>query len=187
MMEKESVPPHAETSVPEDRLVVVGRIARPHGVKGEVRVIPEPDTERVLAAVEVFYTRGPRGIISLRPRRIRWANDYVIVHFHGYRSRNEAERLKGYVLFADERDLPKLEKGEVYQYLEIGARLITENEELLGTVVGVIDSPAQPILKLEGPKGEFLFPLAPALVKKIRGEGREIMVTVPEGLIEINR
>jgi 16S rRNA processing protein RimM len=184
---RQTGPPSAEPLIPEDRLVGVGLIARPHGLKGEIRLLPEPDVDRVLAAVEVFYARGPRGLIPLRPGRVRWANDYAIIRFHGYRSREEAERLNGLVLYVDERDLPELEEGEAYLYCEMGACLITEDGEPVGTVVGIIGSPAQPILQLEGPKGEVLFPLAPALVKEVREDGRLLIVTVPEGLIEVNQ
>ena len=59
--------------------------------------------------------------------------------------------------------------------------------ELLGTVVGIIDTPAHPILQLESEAGEVLFPLAPALVREVREDGRLIIVTVPEGLVEVNR
>ena len=80
-MDKESVTNSTGPLIPEDRLVAAGLIARPHGIKGEIRLLPEPNVERVLASVEVFYVRGPRGILPLRPRRVRWANDYVIMGF----------------------------------------------------------------------------------------------------------
>lgn len=168
----------------EDRLVAVGSISRPHGIKGEIRLNPEPGVERVLAAIKTFYVRGPQGIIPLRPRRVRWSNKYVIMGFDGYRSRNEAERLKGLSLYVDAGELPDLRQGELYQYMGLGARMVTESGELLGTVVGIIDSSAHPILKVAGPKGEILFPVVPDFVISVSEDGREMVVVLPEGLIE---
>jgi len=170
---------------PED-LVAVGRIGRPHGLKGEVRVFAETGCEPVFEAVERFYVMGPEGPIVLTPWRVRNANRYVIVGFDGYRGRDQAERLREKTVYVLADDLPELDEGDVYQYTQVGARVVDEDGNDLGRVEEVIDSSAHPIFRIAGSKGEFLFPAAPPLVVSEEERNGESVITVrlPEGLIE---
>jgi 16S rRNA processing protein RimM len=180
----------AERGLPDlDELVAVGRIGRPHGLKGEVRVNADAGCEEIFPQVERFYVGAPSGMLELTTWRVRLANRYVIVGFDGYRSREEAERLREKDVYVRADDLPDLEDGEAYQFSRIGTRLVDETGAEIGTVEEIIDTTAHPVFRVAGPEGEFLFPATPPWIidEKETKEGPVMTVRLPEGLIESQR
>jgi 16S rRNA processing protein RimM len=172
-----------------DDLVAVGRIGRPHGLKGEVRVNAEPGCEEIFQQVERFYVGSRSGMLELATWRVRLANKYVIVGFDGYRSRDEAERLREKDVYVRADDLPELEEGDVYQFTQVGARLVDESGTELGTVEEIIDTTGHPVFRVVGPEGEFLFPATPPWIldEEETAEGPVIRVRMPEGLLDAQR
>jgi 16S rRNA processing protein RimM len=180
----------ADPALPDmDDLVAVGRIGRPHGLKGEVRVNAEPGCDGIFPEIERFYVGARSGMLELTTWRVRLANKYVIVGFDGYRSRDEAERLRDKDVYVRTDDLPELEEGDVYQYTQVGARLVDETGTDLGTVEEIIDTVGHPVFRVAGPEGEFLFPATPPWILGEKGtdEGAVITVKMPEGLLDAQR
>lgn len=169
-----------------DDLVVIGRIARPHGLKGEVRIFPETGCEDLLARIRRFYVETAEGLLGLVPRRVRAANRYAIVQFEGYHGRPEAERLRDKVLWVSPDELPKLPAGDVYQYTQLGAVVYDEAGQELGKVEEIADSAAHPVFRIVGPRGEFLFPAVESLIiaSEVRDGIPVLVIRLPEGLIE---
>lgn len=187
MTQKEASPDQRPPG-PRDRdeLVVVGRIARPHGLKGEVRVFPAVGCEQLYPQITRFYVESAGGLLELVPHRLRPANRYIILGFEGYQDRGQAERLRDRTLWASPADLPELEPGDVYQFTQLGALIYDEDGRELGKVEEILESAAHPIFRVVGPEGEFLFPAAePFLISHHLREGVPVIVIhLPPGLIE---
>jgi 16S rRNA processing protein RimM len=169
-------------------LVIIGRIIRPHGLKGEVRVRLEAETAPVLQAAERLFARSPgpdAPLLELSPHRVRFANRYAILACHGYRSREEAERLRDHVLYVHEDDLPALEENEFYLYRKIGAEVVTKSGESLGVLEDVVDTAAQAILQVKSEKGRLLLPAVPEFIVRLDEEENRIVVSLPEGLLDV--
>ena len=125
-----------------DELLEVGRIGRPHGVKGAVHVLLTTDrTERVAAGSRLFEGSRWLTVVSSRTQ----PGSRFVVQFEGIDDRNAAERLTGHVLSA-----ARIADAEALWIHElIGARVVDADGVERGICVGVLDNPAHDILELD--------------------------------------
>lgn len=119
----------------------VGRIARAHGIRGEVVVTPITDrSDRFSAGTRFESNRGELTVASSRP-----FGDRVLVSFAGVSSRNDAEALRGLVLLADAVEDP----DELYVHQLIGSMVRDQHDIVRGTVVALEANPASDLLVLD--------------------------------------
>lgn len=151
-------------------LLEVGRVARPHGLRGEVVVRLVTDRLERLAEGSVLRTdRGDLVVAAARPHHDRW-----IVRFEGVASRDAAEALRGAVLRAEPLDEP----GELWVHELVGSEVLTVDGRAAGRCVAVVANPASDLMELEG---GTLVPVA-FVVSRERGRVR---IDPPEGLLEL--
>lgn len=171
-----------------DDLVLVGRIARPHGIRGQVIVNPETDfVEDRFRAGATFWTRSARGDEQLRVTSARVQNGRPVIAFEGFSSIEDVERLAGLDLRVPEEDLQPLEAGMYYHHQLIGCVVETVDGERVGDVVRVDGGAAGSVLEVEGPRGLVLIPLAVEICVEIDVERKRIRIAPPEGLLDVNR
>jgi 16S rRNA processing protein RimM len=148
----------------------VGRVVKPHGIRGEVVVDLVTDRVERVAAGSVLSVDGEDlEIEASRPHQHRW-----IVRFAGVVDREGAERLRGAVLRAE----PLHDPGALWVHELIGASVRDVAGRDLGTVAAVEANPASDLLVLAS---GALVPLA-FLVEYVPGE--TVVVDVPEGLVD---
>jgi 16S rRNA processing protein RimM len=176
------------------RRVVLGRVARPHGLRGEVLV-----REASLAAdewprLERVYLMGP-GALPERPARVVSARAFgsgLLVLFSGVESAEAASALRGASVEADRAALPEPRSEEMYVYDLIGLTVVDETGREIGVVQDVISTGAHEILEIApaGPPGgvdPLLIPYRPEFVLGWEPEARRLRVRVPAGLEDIYR
>jgi 16S rRNA processing protein RimM len=151
-------------------LLEVGRIGRPHGVKGEVYVILSSDREERLAV----GSRLRAGKVDLVVDASRRHNDRWLVTFDGIPDRTTAERMVGTPLLGEAIDDP----DAVWVHQLIGARVVEVSGIERGTCVGVLKNPAHDILELESGA------LVPAVFIESFADG-VVTINPPEGLFEL--
>ena len=170
-----------------DDMVLVGTIARPHGLKGHVVVNPETDfAEERFAVGATLATRSDRGDEQLTIAEARLQGGRPIVRFDGFEKIEEAERLAGRELRVPEEALQPLGEGVYYQHQLIGCRVETIDGRRVGEVARVEGGAAGSLLAIEGPTGEILIPLAADITTAIDVAEKRIVVNPPEGLLELN-
>jgi 16S rRNA processing protein RimM len=170
-----------------DDLVLVGRIARPHGLRGQVIVNPETDfVEDRFRVGAMFWTRSARGDEQLIVTSARVQNGRPVVGFEGFSSIEDVERLAGLDLRVPEGELLPLEAGVYYHHQLIGCSVDTVKGERVGEVVRVEGGAAGSLLVIRGQRGEVLVPLAAPLCVEIDVPGRRIQIDPPDGLLELN-
>ena len=148
----------------------MGRITKPHGIRGEVAVTLTTDrTERVAPGAVLETKGGPLTVEASRPHQGHW-----LVAFVGVLTRNDAEALRGTVLLAERVDDP----DQLWVHELIGARVIDVHGTELGTVESVEDNPAADLLVL-GSGG--LIPIN-FVVSFTDGT---VVVDIPEGLLDL--
>jgi len=172
-----------------DSMVTVGRIIRPHGIKGAVVVAPESDfaDERFRPGSTVQWQRNGEAaairIADSREFRGRW-----VVTLEGVSSVNEAETLRGLELRIPADALHPLEAGAYYVHDLEGCAVVTVTGDEIGRVVGVQFGSGAPLLRVsDAGGGEVLVPLAEAIVRQVDPAGRRIVIDPPAGLLELNR
>jgi len=176
--------------------VVVGRIGRPHGVRGlatvEVRT-DDPDVR--FAPGSVLMTDPPqRGPLTVTGRK--WHSGTLLLQLANpagdvYGTREDVDTLRNTLLLVPVAELPEIDDPESYydhQLVGLTARLT--DESVLGEIVGVRHE-AQDLLVIrrgaggEGPAPEVLVPFVSALVPTVDLAGGYVVVDPPEGLLDL--
>ena len=110
-----------------DSMVLVGRIARPHGIRGDVVVNPETDfADERFAVGASLWTRVGGVVTEVTVARAALGGRRPIVGFEGASDVSDAERLAGAELRVPEEALARLEPGAYYVHQLIGCRVVTE-------------------------------------------------------------
>jgi 16S rRNA processing protein RimM len=168
-------------------MVVVGRVARTHGLRGHVVVTPDTDfmDERFAPGSALWMRPG------VEPARAVVASSRVhggrpVVSFEGVASVDEAAELVGRELRVPSNELHPLPAGAHYRHELVGCAVETTGGRAVGEVIQVDGGAAGSLLVVAGPSGEVLIPFASAICVDVDVERRRILVTPPEGLLELN-
>lgn len=173
--------------------VVVGRIGRPHGLKGEVSVEPrtdEPDRRFAGGAVLHAERRRPGGADplasgeTLTVRGTRWHSGRFLVTFDEIGDRDAAEAARGTVLVVpiDPAESPE-DPEEFYDHQLVGLAVEDAAGTRLGTVRRVEHGGGQDLLHLDVDGADVLFPFVTALVPVVDVAGGRIVVDDRPGLL----
>jgi 16S rRNA processing protein RimM len=169
-------------------MVLVGRVARPHGIRGDVVVNSETDFADARFAVGAWLWTRVAGVVGqVKVARAALGGKRPIVGFEGVSDVSDAERLAGAELRVPEEALAKLEPGAYYLHQLVGCRVETSQGAPVGEVVRVEGGTGASLLAVAGPTGEVLIPLAVSLCPTIDVERRLVVVDAPEGLLEVNQ
>ncbi|MBM9462784.1 ribosome maturation factor RimM [Aeromicrobium sp. YIM 150415] len=163
-------------------LVVIGRIGRAHGVRGDVTVdvrTDEPE-RRFAPGSSVVCGDGTLTVASARPHSGRF-----IVKFQEVADRTAAEALRGSVLEAriDPDELPD-EEDVFYDRQLIGLDAVTEAGAPIGVVTDVVHLPAHDTLAIDASGREVLVPFVAALVPEVDLDGGRVVVVDVPGLLD---
>jgi 16S rRNA processing protein RimM len=168
-------------------MALVGRIAKPHGLRGDVLVNPETDfVEERFAVGETLWTKSDRGEEALTIAAVRVQNGRPVVGFDGFSRIEDVERLAGLELRVPEDALQPLGEHTYYQHQLVGCAVETTRGELVGEVTRVDGGLGGSLLVVDGPRGEILVPLTLAICVGIDVEAKRIRIEPPEGLLELN-
>jgi len=168
-------------------MVVVGRIARPHGLRGHVIVNPETDFigERYRPGADLWI-RLADGERRLTITAARVQGGRPVVAFDGLSRIEDVERLNGLELRIPEDALQPLEPGRYYEHQLVGCRVETRAGAAVGPVVRVEGGAGGSRLVVEGRRGEVLIPLAVDICVDIDVAAKRIRIDPPDGLLELN-
>ena len=168
-------------------MVQVGRVVRPHGLRGQVVLAPETDfgDERFAPGAQVWRQSGTSllalTVVQGHPQADRW-----VVAFEGVTSVEAAEGLRGVELRIPEQLWMPLGPDEYYLYDLVGCRVWTGAGVEVGQVKAVYTGAGGALLGVDRDGAEVLVPLVKAMCQEIDVVGRRIMVDPPEGLLDVN-
>lgn len=168
-------------SVPEDR-IVIGRVGAPHGIGGDVRVIPLTDfPERFANLREVMVGDELLHIAHTKPQ-----GKNILMRFHEYPAREDVQRLTGQLLTVARAEATPLEEGEYYVFDIVGLSVYDEAGAPLGTVGSVIRTGSNDVYAVRTEAGrELLIPALRAVVKQIDIVAGRMVVRLPDGADEV--
>jgi 16S rRNA processing protein RimM len=162
-----------------EKRVRIGRVARAHGIRGEVAVVPdEPGSTTLLSLKQVWLGRSGSALELRAVRSARMMSGATLVQFEGSDDRTAAEAMRGLEVLVERGWLPELEPGEYYAADLVGLNVRNERGEKLGTVAGIYDAGAVPVLEIDGERS-LQVPLAEAFVKRIDLAAAEIVIAPP--------
>lgn len=168
----------------EEEKKVIGQVVRPHGIKGEVKIIPR------IAWPEGFHYRGAVHLNSSTQdgwfdiEHGRWNRDGAVLRFTQVKDRNGAEALRGCRVSIPGSEMPPLPPDVYYDSQLLGMRVRTRSGEPVGVIEQVLHLPAQDVYEIKTSKGMVMIPAVEAFVKRVDLEGREMTIEPIEGLLE---
>ncbi len=170
-------------------MIVIGRLVRAHGIRGEVLVRGEPDELALLAERERVHLRRQESadsieiveLIATRPHR-----GGLLVTLPGVVDRNAAEALVGATIEVPEEDLPEpTTDGHLWPQLR-GYRVVTEEGVDLGRIDDRVRTGANDVLIVRDGEMEHLIPATDEVLREVDPEGKTLIIHVLPGLLEIN-
>ena len=177
-----------------DRLLLMGRVTRPHGVRGEMKVAPDTDDPQRFEGLErVFVGADPGTAREIAVDDVRFqypkGRTVVLLALAGIETVEAVEDLRGAQVYADPDDLPPLADGQAFLHDLIGLTVIRLDEDgtergELGTVRDLYDG-SQLLFAIARPQGdEVLLPDVDEFVDRIDLDARRMYVRLPDGLVD---
>jgi len=168
-----------------DQYVVVGRIVKAVGLKGDLLVRVYSQIESITDAAAFFLRSGPETfrkvkLISCRPRGDREA----IIRIEGISDRASAEAVLRHEVYQHISMLPRKDADEYYQFELKGLMVVDRQGRNLGTVHSILETRAGDILVVRNACREILVPMLEDVIEEIDIERRRCVVSLPPGLEE---
>jgi len=168
--------------------LVVGRIGRPHGIRGDVVVDVRTDDPGLRFAVGSVLATEPAAAGPLTIGGTRWHSGRLLVSFDGVPDRSAAQELGGVLLTVESDDLEDLsDTGEYRDHQLVGLTVLTSAGERVGTVSDILHHGQDLlVIKGDGPRqgAEILVPFVAALVPEVDLPGGRLVIDPPPGLLE---
>lgn len=164
-------------------LLIVGRIGRVHGVRGEVTVEVRTDSpeERFQVGTQIATDPAKFGPLTITGQR--WHNGILLLTFEGVSDRGAAEKIKNVLLMA-EVDISESDTDEFHVQLLIGSTIELVDGTVLGTIDDVLTTKGQNLLSFIRGGNQVLIPFVKAIVPTVDIAARKVVITPPEGLID---
>jgi 16S rRNA processing protein RimM len=170
------------------RHVVVGRLRKPHGLKGDTTLFPlTAEPERLLAPGAEVWLVGLDGEVVAGPVTIERSRSYHrewLIKFAGADGREALEPWRGLFLAVPAERITPPAGDEVYLHELTGFSVRLPDGTPLGLVSSLYEMPSGLMIEVQGPKREFLLPYKKEFVREVDREGRRLVVTPPDGLLE---
>ncbi|MBI3456428.1 MAG: 16S rRNA processing protein RimM [Candidatus Rokubacteria bacterium] len=166
-------------------LIAVGRIVRPQGRRGEVRVEPLTDEPGRLAELRECYLVPPAGGEQRRVETVWFQGEVPVLKLAGADSLDAAEALAGRLVSISRAAVRPLPPGHFYCFELIGCTVRTPEGALLGTLADVMGGEHHDLWVLRAGEREHLIPAVSEIVERVDLDERVVVVRPPEGLLEL--
>lgn len=169
---------------PEDR-VVIGRVVKPHGLKGEVVVEVLTDFPgRFFEGLKVHLSGAGTASREGRISGVRSQRDRLLLTFEGIPTVEAAEQLRNAELSVSAADVAPRPPGFVYHWDVEGAEVFDEKGSKLGRAAELRDIGGRPLLVVETPRGLRDVPFVHPIVVSVDVAGKRVVLAPPEGLLD---
>jgi 16S rRNA processing protein RimM len=168
-----------------DELLLVGRVARPHGIRGQVIVNPETDFPEDRFRIGQVLLVGPADRpVERAINEVRFHQGRPILALAGVQTMDDAEVLAGADLWVPQAALDPLPEGTYYRHDLIGCEVRDTLDRTIGRVTAVEGTLDRSYLVIDG---DVMLPLVDGICLQVDMAARRIVVDPPEGLIELYR
>jgi 16S rRNA processing protein RimM len=175
--------PAGSPSPGEPVFLVVGKLRRPHGLRGEILLDVYTDfPERLRKNTRVYLGEEHRPV-SIRSRRVHGRG--LLLSFEGYDSPEEVGQLTHELVFVRVEDRPPLPEGEYYHHQLIGLQVVEEGGRVLGALTQILENPANDVYVVQPESGpEILLPAIEPVILDVDLEKGVVLVHLLPGLLD---
>jgi 16S rRNA processing protein RimM len=166
----------------EPEFLVVGKLGKPHGVRGEIVMdVYTEFPERLAPGVTVYVGSRyqPLQISKTRPH-----SRGMLLGFEGYQSRDEIAEMRNMLVQVRTADRPELPEGDYYHHQLLGLQVTDENGTGLGRITAIIETGANDVYVIQNDMGEeVLIPAIESVIKDIDLENNHVRIHLLPGLM----
>lgn len=163
----------------------LGRVAKTHGIKGEVTIKLDVDDPSAYRDMKFFLLEINKVLTPFFVEKVVCSGDKFFVTIQDINTVEAASTLTGKEVYLPLEMLPKL-TGKQFYYHEIkGFTLVDDEKGELGPIADVIEYPTQAILQVFKDKKEILIPILDQVIQKVDRKAKKLFIKTPEGLIEL--
>ncbi len=168
------------------KFILIGRIVKPHGVRGEVLIESFTDVPERFLTLKTAYLSRKEGQTptSVSVTGARFHNLRILLKLKDVNYRDQADHFRGQLIQVPYEDAVPLDEGEFFLFELYGMSVVTDEGEELGSLKEIIQTGANDVFVVQGARGEVLIPDTEEVVLNIDRELRQITVHLIPGLID---
>jgi 16S rRNA processing protein RimM len=184
-MENRHTPVRSSSDLGSSDWIAVGKVTRPHGLKGEMKFRPFTKDDDILVGIRlVKLGRDENKGRELQVENLRGHYSKRIVKFKGLNSIESVQELSGDSLYIKRGDFQTLPEGEYYWFEIEGLSVYDEEGSYYGQIVEIMKTGSNDVYVVQDGKKEILLPMIDSVVKVIDLEQGKLIFKNIEGLIE---
>lgn len=161
-------------------MLLAGQVGKPHGITGEVYVVPISDDARRFEPGSTLWRDDGSTLVIEAARR---HTDRLLVRFEGIGTRDDAELLRG-PLYIPPTELRDLEPDEFWPHDLEGCEVVISDGSVAGTVTAIVGGAAQDLMEIATERGPRLIPFVKEIIVGVDLDARRVTIDPPEGLLE---
>lgn len=164
----------------------LGKIAKKFSFKGEVLVYLDTDEPELYENMESVFVELNKNLVPFFiVESSLHKNDFLRVKFEDVATEADADAIMGCELYLPLSFLPKLAGEKFYYHEVIGFEVEDQRLGVVGKIVSINDSTAQPLFEVLNGEVEMLIPMIDQFLVKIDRENKKVVMNLPEGLVEM--
>ncbi len=164
------------------RYLIIGRVLKPWGVRGELKIQILTEFPNRFASLRTVYLGDDAK--SFAVERARLHSGAALLKLQGIDTPEAGDAYRDRLVQVAREDAVPLAQGKHYIYELIGLRVVTTDGESLGVIEDILDTGANDVYIVRHDADEILIPAIEDVVKEIAIERGEIVVKLIEGLLE---
>jgi 16S rRNA processing protein RimM len=167
--------------------IQAGRIGKPQGLKGEVRVVLFSGMSDVLRdGRKIVLQNSDSEYREFFVQTCRWQGKHLVARLEGVTNRDDSELLNGYDIWISKSELPALAANQHYLFEYEGLTVVTDTGLELGVVQNVFATGANDVLVVAGQGREYLIPIIEDVLVEVDTTAGKIVISPLPGLLDIN-
>jgi 16S rRNA processing protein RimM len=166
-------------------LITIGRVAKPFGVKGEMKIEPMTDFPERFKDLRRAYLVSPAGNeIVCTVQSVRYAGGVPYLLFGGYDSPEKGRTLNGWFVKVPEEETVPLPEGSYYWFELIGMEVFSEDGDKLGTIVDIFETGSNDVYVVKRGRKEIYLPATQEVIRQVDRTAKRMIIHLMDGLVE---
>jgi 16S rRNA processing protein RimM len=169
----------------ENDYLIIGKVCKPFGVAGELKVTPQTDERKRFSALSFVYIKRGALYAKVFVENVRYAKDFVILKLEDLDSRDDVSDFTGTQLYIDRENAIRVEESSHYCYDITGCTIVSSKGDSIGTIVDIVNAGSCDVYvvrPINDEEDRVFIPAVKEVVKKIDIDKKEIIIDVIDGL-----
>lgn len=165
----------------------LGTVVAKYSFKGEVLIKLDTDDPETYLSLQSFLLEDESRLIPYFTTKVQLHKSQLLrVSVEGVKSEKQADLMIGKSVYLPLDQLPKLDEDQFYFHEIIGFKVIDSVQGPIGTITGVNDASSQVLLEVEHKGRQILIPLVDDLIQQLDKQQKQLYLSIPEGLLDLD-